>query len=869
MAHVPDTTQRFRPRAYHHEPPPPPSPSLRSLKSCHDDSAVALDSDDLCPLMPGMSRPRQSSFRSIASTGSAQSAERILELRKSLTLNESEIPDFNADELAELKKDHLRALITLASSHPLFNYLRQQRRIDDLAYTLDDRKCIYDETPVITGCAGPALGVSKGKGLWSVRRLVNLDQKGLVGGVLDAFAGLLSFYDGSEGMEDQHYPIDPDSDEDLSDNDEPSDPRPKKKLRRFAVACQIRSEERKVRLYMTTEDEAPIGDDIRVYLKRVWALLRDLSHSDLKERFFVQQDKDKEESNYSASRDCSSHDADRVLPEVPSDEPSPFNCPALIALLSFTMLNSFAHWHPRFLKHYSHVRSARRIAPQLFRIFQKMPDGHGAQVRLVWASFLSEAEALNDAFVKHGREYLRSHDFRERMFETIACLENMAQGQGTVADILIKEAERRRKEEVESLKRREKLTGTNDGAGTAPKHITVVEPSKPSDKGKGKERSADEDFDYHWDIASIRQEPSCICRCPITQCMRKLVSPFDHLTTLIDFATLSHRRSLLEFDLEVVPLRISTDPEPGEEDPALIEDCAPESARDPASIRRRTRALKRASARTRDRIPPSRSSLQTLMLSSFFSNVMSRYEPRSTRRKIAGLAAELQPPAILPERHIHPEIKLLCHLTSTRIPTARHIGVSSPPCIPCTVLFDVFNGLSGRNFHLSGVSIVTNGPNSAEGLLLDDRSLFGGKKTEIGNGKYNASWTLPRIWRDTEISQKVAEELKVRIGEALLREVDYRRIMHGDDGWWEAGVDGQPAEPKNHAAILHPTDQPRVEGSAAGQAGPRARPPQTTTTTQEEGEPLGKARASTKKWRRRMRNPNWSFMDPTSACESQ
>ncbi|KAI5303730.1 hypothetical protein KEM56_007249 [Ascosphaera pollenicola] len=822
------------------------------------------------------------------SRGTASSAEQLNELRRSLTRQRSNMSEFDLGEYSNEKGDHICELITLACSHPLFKYLKQQRRIDELHYTDEDRKFMYDEAPEVYGCAGPPLKPLKGKGLWSVRRLENLDTKGLVGGVLDAFAGLLSFYDGTEGMEDHRHPVDPtDPGEAGSDSDRQSD-ESKKNLRRFAVACQIRIEEHKVCLFVSTADDAPIPDEVGVYLQRIWSLLRDLSHSNLQDEFWHDSDVSEKGNEDGDKQDGNEteNDNERMIPEVPSDQPSPFDCPPLVALLNYTMLNSYAHWHPRFVKHFAHVHSARRISPQLFRVFERIPDGDGAQVQLIWGSFISEAESLNAAFQMYGRDYVRSPEFRERMFETIVCLENVVQGQGTVADMLIYEDERRGKEqEVQEAK----------GSGSRFKKVFAQEKKKKDDhaaemsdpKGKGKavaQGDEGEELVVDPEVEAIRKEPPSICRCSLPKCMRKLISPFDHITALIDFATLSERRNLLENDLEVIPVHVSTEDE--REDEREEQDQAqaevdeqidgPDTKHqvkvsdyhdNSQTIRQtltvfRTRSKSKSSPITvpASRVPPTRHELQSLMISSFFSNIMSRYEPRSTRQKIADLAAELEPPSLLPPRHIHPEVKLLYHLTSSHIPTARHIGVSSPACIPCTVLFTTWNEMNGQSFHISGVSIVNNTNDSQESLDLDKKTPFGGKKTELGNGKYSPSWTLPREWRGTELVKRTQEELQSRIGEALLREVDYRRMIQGDDGWWEAGEDGQPEPDTSFTAQSANVKSPPATHQDSKTRLSVSKSSETTKPKQ------GKNKLNLSK---KMKKAKWSFMDPTTACESQ
>ncbi|KAI5288360.1 hypothetical protein KEM54_005268 [Ascosphaera aggregata] len=853
----------LRPRAYHYEPPPQPSPSLKTVKSSEVDAELPVEGDG------GSEEPTRvrSSVSSIRSKGSATSAEQILELRRSLTRKRSEYSDLGCGDIGHKGDDHIRELITLANSHPLFNYLKQQRRIDDLFYSDVDKRCIYERTPIVSGCAAPPLRKVKGKGLWSVRRLVNLDTKGLVGGVLDAFAGLLSFYDGTEGMEDHHRSRGHSHGSGLV-SDEQQNGECKMKLRRFAVACQIRVEEQKIRLYVATEDDAPISDEAEVYLQRIWVLLRDLSHSNIREQFFHENDEDDDMDNDTDEKAENEIENERVIPDIPLDQASPFDCPPLVALLDYTMLNSYAHWHPRFVKHFAHVHSARRISPQLFRIFEQIPDGDGQQVQLVWASFISEAESLNAAFESSGRDYVRSHDFRERFFETIACLENVVPGQGTVADILIYEDDKKRKEtEVKSSPSRFRRFIARDKKEKDEKTNEL-----PDSKGKGKATVEDEaELVIDPEVEVIRNEPPSICRCSLTRCMRKLVSPFDHITTLIDFATLSHRRALLEFSLEVIPVHVPTEDEDAQDQEEVNNDDAVQGQNgirpcegvsdyhDNSRSVRRSLAVFGRRPKSKNppanahRTPPTRNSLQSLMLKSFFSNLMSRYEPGSTREKIAELASEIVPPRLLPPRRIHPEIKLLYFLTSSRIPTARHIGVSSPSCIPCTVLFSIWNELHGQSFHVSGVSIVTNNHDLGESLDLDSKSRFGGKKTEIGNGKYSSSWTLPKEWRGTELVMRVEEELRVRIGEALLREVDLRRMIKGDDGWWEAGKDGQP-KPDARFVIHAGTSKPHGSDSQGDKDGGRRR---------------YDIKKSKRTWPSRVRNAKWSFMDPSSACQSQ
>ncbi|KZZ93892.1 hypothetical protein AAP_01985 [Ascosphaera apis ARSEF 7405] len=506
----PNPEHLLRPRTSHHDPPPPPSPSLKTVRS----SDNGCPSDDGTGEKPNRVRSRNDSIRS---QGTASSAEQLNELRKSLTRERSNIAGI--EELDG--KIDLRQLLTLACSHPLFKYLKQQRRIERLTYSDEDKRYLYDETPSVAGCAGPELRPLRGKGLWSVRRLANLDTKGLVGGVLDAFAGLLSFFDGTEGMEDLRCQNETETRLDEAD-EETSNDGMKKKLRRFAVACQIRIDEHK-----------------------------------------------------------------------------------------------------------------------------------------------------------------------------------------------------------------------------------------------------------------------------------------------------------------------------------------------------------------------------TLMVFSFFSNVMSRYEPISARRKLAGLVAELKPPSPLPPLHIHPEVKLLYHLTTTRTPTARHIGVSSPACIPCTVLFTIWNEIHGQSFHISGVSIVNNGNDTEEPLDPEQKSLFGGKKTELGNGKYSASWTVPREWRDTELLERTQEELEVRIGEALLREVDYRRSLDGDDGWWEP-EDDQPVpdlrmlirsvQAKSKEIEIENENQHLGAGDQGLVKRRRERPPTRQTKQMNQSKLSRQERIettqpekSTKKpaLSKKMKKAKWSFMDPTTACESQ
>lgn len=900
----PNPEHLLRPRTSHHDPPPPPSPSLKTVRS----SDNGCPSDDGTGEKPNRVRSRNDSIRS---QGTASSAEQLNELRKSLTRERSNIAGI--EELDG--KIDLRQLLTLACSHPLFKYLKQQRRIERLTYSDEDKRYLYDETPSVAGCAGPELRPLRGKGLWSVRRLANLDTKGLVGGVLDAFAGLLSFFDGTEGMEDLRCQNETETRLDEAD-EETSNDGMKKKLRRFAVACQIRIDEHKVRLYVSTEDDAPITEEVGAYLQRIWSLLRDLSHSNLQDDFWHESGSDDDQGGSGANHNEHEIDneADRMIPDHPSDEPSPFDSPPLVALLNYTMLNSYAHWYPRFIKHFSHVHSARRISPQLFRIFGNIPDGDGQQIQLIWGSFINQAENINAAFKVYGRDYIRNHDFRERLFETIVCLENVVQGQGTVADMLIHEDERRRKEleEKENKGRFKRLVARDKKK----KEVKAAKKADPKGKGKAVVRQPREEQqqrqpqphqDIDPEIEAIRQEPPSICRCSTMRCMKKLISPFDHIITLIDFATLSKRRTLLENDLEVIPVHVATEEEERGDDETQNNDGtkrkqnpmdtgtrkgASDRHDNSQSIRNSVTLFRPQSAPGSpqipiDRIPPNRNALQTLMVFSFFSNVMSRYEPISARRKLAGLVAELKPPSPLPPLHIHPEVKLLYHLTTTRTPTARHIGVSSPACIPCTVLFTIWNEIHGQSFHISGVSIVNNGNDTEEPLDPEQKSLFGGKKTELGNGKYSASWTVPREWRDTELLERTQEELEVRIGEALLREVDYRRSLDGDDGWWEP-EDDQPVpdlrmlirsvqakskeiEIENENQHLGAGDQGLVKRRRERPSTRQTKQMNQSKLSRQERIETTQPEKSTKKpaLSKKMKKAKWSFMDPTTACESQ
>ncbi|KAI5284835.1 hypothetical protein KEM55_000893, partial [Ascosphaera atra] len=307
--------------------------------------------------------------------------------------------------------NELLELVALGCSHPLFDYLKQTRRVDGLLYSEEDRNWLREKGAVVTGCglgtsSTPNSGVKSpiaalndpGEGSSAgataedketqsqppspvvTPKKVDLlaTGQGLLAGVLDAFAGLLSFYSGSRSSVEK------------KDSEAPG-----RQRSRYALACQFALEEGKIRIFVSSDEEDDvIGEDVFEFVKYIWQQLRELSKTKLTDLMVT-------EAN------TSSYDAGIFRSSICSD-PSPLEVPALANIISQTFAKCYPAWHTRFAKHYPHIRNLRRINDRLMDVFGHIEDGDGAEVCRLWQRWMTEAAGLEAKIGTFGRQYVES-----------------------------------------------------------------------------------------------------------------------------------------------------------------------------------------------------------------------------------------------------------------------------------------------------------------------------------------------------------------------------------------------------------------------------------------------------------------------------